>query len=137
AGVEESRLSKRIVHIPLHCRAVDVYECCDVEVGVLLDIEAFVQGAVVRSAAVAEDEGVDIDGGPDILDGGGADAGPAFFEDLPVFGVIEVVDGGGVFDDAAGEGVVFVAGQGAAAVFVRDEAVPGVVDQGVSGVVGR
>jgi hypothetical protein len=43
-----------------------------------------------RPAAVAEDQGIDVHGGPDALDGRRTDAAGALFEDLPGGGVIEI-----------------------------------------------
>lgn len=89
-----------------------------VPVGVVVGVEAFVEGFVVVIVAVSEDEVVDVLQAPDELllrSGGGIDP---FFQRLPVGGEVEVaglVEGVVVvklFDDAAVGGVVLISGNG-------------------------
>ena len=73
-----------VVEVALGDRAGGVGDGGDVEVGIVLDVVTLLQavGWVGVGVAVAEDHGIDVDRGPDVL--GGGDAVFAFFDDLPI-----------------------------------------------------
>ena len=69
AGVEDRYLTKRIVDGAFDDMARVVKERDDTIVGVLGDVKAFVQRAVAVAVAITQDQRIDVDRRPDVLDG--------------------------------------------------------------------